>query len=122
VTLLFKIDTPAELGASSSTVNGGSVQNTGLEFELGWKDQIGDFGYSISGNFSSLHNKVLSLADRAGRIVNTDASSTNFKIQTAFEEGYPIWYLRGWDYQGLNSEGGSVHGRRRQAHHHSDRE
>ena len=106
--LLFKIDTPAELGASSSTVNGGSVQNTGLEFELGWKDQIGDFGYSISGNFSSLHNKVLSLADRAGRIVNTDASSTNFKIQTAFEEGYPIWYLRGWDYQGLNSEGVAV--------------
>ena len=103
--LLFKIDTPTELGASSSTVNGGSVQNTGVEFELGWKDQIGDFGYSISGNFSTLNNKVLSLADRAGRIVNTDASSTNFKIQTAFEEGYPIWYLRGWDYQGLNAEG-----------------
>ena len=103
--LIFKIDTPTELGASSSTVNGGRVLNTGLEFELGWKDQIGDFGYSISGNFSSLKNKVLELADRAGRIVNTDASSTNYKIQTAFEEGYPIWYLRGWKYEGLNSEG-----------------
>ncbi len=103
--LIFKIDTPTELGASTSTVNGGKVLNTGWEFELGWKDQIGDFGYSISTNFSTLHNEVLELAARAGRIVNTDASSTNYKIQTAFENGYPIWYLRGWQYEGMDAEG-----------------
>ena len=103
--LIFKIDTPTELGASTSTVNGGRVLNSGWEFELGWKDTIGDFAYAINGNFSTLHNQVLELAARAGRIVNTDASSTNYKIQTAFESGYPIWYLRGWKYEGMDANG-----------------
>jgi len=103
--LIFKIDTPPELGASTSTVNGGRVLNEGWEFELGWKDTIGDFSYSITGNFSTLHNEVLELAARAGRIINTDASSTNYKIQTAFESGYPIWYLRGWQYEGMDANG-----------------
>ena len=103
--LIFDIDTPTELGASKSTVNGGRVLNEGWEFELGWRDQIGDFSYSISGNFSTLHNEVLELANRASRITYTDASSTNYKIQTAFEDGYPIWYLRGYKYEGMNSDG-----------------
>ena len=103
--LIFKIDTPTELGASTSTVNGGKVLNTGWEFELGWKDTIGDFSYGISGNFTTLRNEVLELAARAGRITNADASSTNYKIMTAFENGYPIWYLLGWKYAGMNADG-----------------
>ena len=103
--LIFNIDTPTELGASKSTVNGGRVLNTGWEFELGWRDTIGDFSYSITGNFSTLHNEVLSYADRASRIVNYDASSTNYKIGTAFEKGYPIWYLLGYVYKGMDANG-----------------
>ena len=103
--LIFKIDTPTELGASSSTVNGGKVLNTGWEFELGWRDNIGDFSYSVNANLSTLHNEVLELAARAGRITNADASSTNYKIMTAFENGYPIWYLLGWKYEGMDAEG-----------------
>ena len=97
--------TPTELGASTSTVNGGRVLNSGWEFELGWRDTIGDFSYSITGNFSTLHNEVLSYADRASRIVNYDASSTNYKIGTAFEKGYPIWYLLGYVYKGMDANG-----------------
>ena len=103
--LIFDIDTPTELGAAKSTVNGGRVLNSGWEFELGWRDTIGDFSYSITGNFSSLHNEVLGYADRASRIVNYDASSTNYKIGTAFEKGYPIWYLLGYVYEGMDSNG-----------------
>jgi len=103
--LIFDIDTPTELGASKSTVNGGRVLNEGWEFELGWRDNIGEFNYSITGNFSSLHNEVLGYADRASRIVNYDASSTNYKIGTAFEKGYPIWYLLGYIYKGMDSNG-----------------
>ena len=100
--LLFNISVPSELGATSSTVNGGRVLNTGWEFELGWRDTIGDFTYSINGNLSLLHNEVIELAARDTR---SDASSTNYKIQTAFENGYPIWYLRGYKYAGLNADG-----------------
>ena len=103
--LIFDIDTPTELGASKSTVNGGRVLNTGWEFELGWRDNIGDFSYAINANFTTLHNEVLELAARASRITYQDASSVNYKILTAFEDGYPIWYLRGWKYEGMDSEG-----------------
>ena len=107
--LLFNVSVPVELGAGTTTVNGGTVLNEGLEFELGWRDNVGDFSYSINGNFSTLHNEVLELAARAARIVNSDASSTNYKIQTAFEPGYPIWYLLGYKYAGVGANGEALY-------------
>jgi TonB-dependent starch-binding outer membrane protein SusC len=43
------------------TVNYADVENKGLEFTGGWRDQVGDFNYSINGNISTLNNKVLKL-------------------------------------------------------------
>ncbi|MDO5442633.1 MAG: TonB-dependent receptor [Bacteroidia bacterium] len=106
--LLFSITVPVELGASSTTVNGGTVLNEGLELELGWRDNIGDFSYSISGNFSTLHNEVLELASRAGRQETYGASSTNYKIGNAFEPGYPVWYLLGYKYNGVDAQGNAI--------------
>ena len=106
--LLFSISIPSELGATSSTVNGGRVLNEGVEFELGWRDHVGDFNYSINANFSTLNNKVLELAARAARQTSADASSTNYKIQTAFEPGYPVWYLLGYKFEGLNADGSPI--------------
>jgi TonB-linked SusC/RagA family outer membrane protein len=106
--LLFSISTPPELGASTSTVNGGRVLNRGLEFELGWRDHIGDFNYSINANFSSLYNEVLELAARAARQTSDPASGTNYKVRTAFEPGYPVWYLLGYVYEGMDANGDPI--------------
>jgi hypothetical protein len=108
--LLFSANVVPELGVSSTTVNGGSVLNTGVELELGWKDSVGDFSYSINGNFSFLHNEVLSFPEGSSstRLTSTDASSTNYPIQTAFEPGYPVWYLRGFVYEGVDADGKPV--------------
>jgi len=107
--LLFNITIPPELGAGSSTINGGDVLNRGWEFELGWKDTIGDFSYDVSANFSSLHNEVLSLAQgSADRQTASDASSTNYPLQTAFEAGYPVWYLLGYVYEGMDADGNYI--------------
>ena len=103
--LLFSKPTPPELGVSSVTVNGGQVLNQGIELELSWKDQIGDFSYGISGNMSTLHNEVLELPEGTPRVTASDASSSNYPIQTAFEAGYPVWYLRGYKYLGVGSDG-----------------
>ena len=106
--LLFSISTPPELGASTSTVNGGRVLNRGLEIELGWRDHVGDFNYSINANFSSLYNRVLELASRAARQTSDPASGTNYKIRTAFEPGYPVWYLLGYVYEGMDANGDPI--------------
>ncbi len=103
--LLFSKTLSPELGVSSSTVNGGDVLNRGLEFEFSWKDAIGDFHYSIGGNFSTLHNEVLSLPEGTARIERKDASSTNYQTITVFEAGHPIWYIMGYQYLGENTDG-----------------
>lgn len=42
-------------------VNAGSLENRGVEFEIGWNDRVGDFSYSASMNVSHLKNKVVDL-------------------------------------------------------------
>ena len=51
--LLTSTTAPANTGAETVYVNAGLVNNHGTEFELGWKDTIGDFNYGISGNLST---------------------------------------------------------------------
>ena len=104
--LIVSVKPLAEIGISSSVpVNSGSVNNTGLEFELGWQDNIGDFGYSINGNFSTLKNKVTFLEPLAGESVKSGSHFANYKLYTWFEEGYPLWYLNGFKYAGIGEDG-----------------
>ena len=105
--LLISISPLPEIGVSSTTVNAGKVLNTGLEFEAGWKDNIGDFFYSISGNLSTLHNEVLEVHALKSKITNDPVSGLNEKVSTAFEPGYPIWYFYGFEYAGVDRETGA---------------
>jgi len=100
--LLFSVSVPPELGVSSTMANGGNVLNRGWEFELGWRDTIGDFSYSINGNFSTLYNRVVSLPEGANPDFRKPADSTNYQIRTGFEPGHPVWYLNGFIYDGLS--------------------
>ncbi|MBR0533777.1 MAG: TonB-dependent receptor [Bacteroidales bacterium] len=104
--LLISITPLPEIGVSSTTVNAGKVLNTGLEFELGWKDQIGDFSYGISANLSTLHNEVLEVHALKSRITNDVVSGLNEKLSSAFEPGYPIWYFYGYEYAGVDQATG----------------
>jgi len=102
--LLVNITPSAAIGVSSTTINAGSVLNSGVELELSWKDQIGDFSYSVSGNFSSLHNEVTYLDPTISRISGTGPQGSN--LRTYFEQGYPIWYMRGYKAIGIDKATG----------------
>ncbi|NDV80888.1 TonB-dependent receptor [Bacteroides sp. 51] len=43
------------------TLNAGSIENQGFEFTLTYRDQIGNWDYSVSGNLTTVKNKVLDL-------------------------------------------------------------
>ena len=106
--LLISLSPLPEIGVSSTTVNAGKVLNTGWEFDLGWKDHIGDFYYSINANLSTLENKVLEVHSLVDRI-NTDVvSGLNELLVTSFEAGYPIWYFRGYEYAGVDQATGAA--------------
>jgi TonB-linked SusC/RagA family outer membrane protein len=107
--LLVKINPIPEIGVKEAYTNAGNVLNSGFEFELGWKDRIGDFQYSVKGNLATVHNKVLALHNTIDRIEGTvgGIQGLNNKIRTAFEVGQPIWYFRGYKYAGVNQETGA---------------
>ena len=89
--LLTRTTAPGNTGAENVYVNAGLVNNHGTEFELGWKDTIGDFSYGISGNLSTVHNKVIEGTSK-DRVPGQKIWSS-YDV-TYFEEGYPLWYLR----------------------------
>jgi len=101
--LLVSVAPPRITGASSVYKNLGLIRNRGLEFELGWKQQIGDFSYSINGNLSTLYNMVEDLGG-LGRQGGAQIHSSSL-IATYFEEGYPLWYMRGYIYEGMEADG-----------------
>ena len=106
--LLINIKPRPEQGVKNTYQNAGNVLNTGLEFDLGWKDSIGDFRYSINGNLSTLHNKVTDLHFTVDRLEVDPVSGLNEQNRSAFEVGYPLWYFMGYDYLGVNPENGKA--------------
>ena len=108
--LLIKIAPLPEIGVSSSYANSGKVNNYGFDFELGWRDKVGDLRYSVTANFGTLHNEVKEVATVADRI-SPDAPALNGfnnRLSPLFEKGYPIWYMYGWKYAGVEKETGKA--------------
>ena len=104
--LLISIKPRPEQGVKSAYQNAGDILNTGLEFELGWKDSIGDFRYSINANLSTLHNEVTYLNAGMPRLETDPVSGLNEEEKATFEVGYPLWYFMGYKYLGVNPENG----------------
>lgn len=94
-----------EVGNTSSPINGGNVLNTGIELELSWRENIGDFSYSVDANIATLNNEVTYITEAvAGRILGASMHST--PGVTAFEAGYPVWYFRGYKVLDIDNETG----------------
>lgn len=106
--LLVGVRPVFEVGVSGSQIaNAGAIRNSGLEFELSWRDQIGDFSYAVSGNLSTLKNVVTYLDPSIDRISGRTPQGT--KLTTTFEEGYPIWYMLGFVAEGIDENGSVIY-------------
>ena len=92
-------DLLAEVPGISGTVPGignlGSIENKGIELAINWRDQIGDWGYSISANLTTISNKVKSLVQEGYSIIAGD------KNQSYTMAGYPIGYFYGYKVDGV---------------------
>lgn len=98
--LLVSGTTPSLIiGGSTSPMNAGNVSNKGWEFELGWRDRIGSFNYGVRTNLATLKNKVTYIDPSITRL-----SGVNFHTSTItyFEEGYPVYYFRGYKFKGVD--------------------
>ena len=93
------------VGNTASPVNAGNIQNTGLEFELGWQDNIGDFSYGVRGNLSTLKNKVTHIHETLSAIDGTGFHT--YGAITRFEVGKPAWYFYGYEFTGIDEATGN---------------
>ena len=92
------------IGGSTSPINAGNVENKGFELELGWRDHIGDFNYGIRGNFSTLSNEVTYIDPSITRV---SGSTFHTYTVTYFEQGYPVYYFRGYKFAGVDPATGN---------------
>lgn len=89
-------------GAGAPFINGGDIENKGVELVLNWKDKIGDFKYGIT--LTGTHNK-----NTVTRISNTDGSilgpshvlSQGTSYISRVQEGQPIGYFYGFKADGI---------------------
>ena len=103
--LLVSGTTPSlEIGGTTSPMNAGNVSNKGFEFELGWRDNIGDFSYGIRGNLATLKNEVTYIDPSITRLAG---STFHTYTITYFEQGYPVYYFRGYQFTGIDPETGN---------------
>lgn len=93
------------VGNTTSPMNAGNVKNSGFEFEISWRDHIKDFNYSIKANVATLRNKVTYLHETLERIEST--KSAGIGVMNYFEEGHPIWYMRGYQCTGIDPQTGN---------------
>lgn len=56
--MLLALEIPHFIGYDNPEVNAGNMYTTGYDIEVGWRDKVGDFTYSISANLSDFTSKM----------------------------------------------------------------
>ena len=97
--LLLQVPVSPTTGFSSQLKNAGTVQNTGVEFAINWRDQIGkDFEYNVSYNIAYNKNKVTEVnSSQKYNNGGNDLLAQGTGAMARFEEGEPIGYF--WGYK-----------------------
>ncbi|MBC7845258.1 MAG: TonB-dependent receptor [Flavobacterium sp.] len=89
-------------GAGAPYINGGDVENSGIEYSVNWNDKAGDFKYGIT--LSGAHNK-----NKVTRIANTDGViqgpgnvlSQGTAPVSRVQVGQPIGFFYGFQTAGI---------------------
>jgi len=92
--LLYNVPVPASAGVANTsvTMNAASLENSGFEFSLTYRNRDHALKHEITANLSTLKNKVTSLG------FGTEKYITGAYIT---EVGQEVGRFYGWDYQGL---------------------
>lgn len=86
-----------QVGSETSYKNVGSMRNKGIEITATWRGKISqDFGYTVSGNFSTIKNSV---TDLAGQAFISTATTAEFPQRLVV--GQPVNVFYGWDITGV---------------------
>ena len=90
-------------GTNPAAINGGDVENTGIELALSWNDKIGkDFSYNVGVNLATNKNEVTRIAND-NHYINGPSGVLSQGTEYIYraQEGKPIGYFYGMSYSGI---------------------
>jgi len=89
-------------GTNAPYINGGDVDNTGIEIALNWKDKIGKVDYGVNFNLAHNVNEVTRIANGEG-IIHGDANVLSQGTTEFYraQVGFPIGYFWGYKTAGV---------------------
>ena len=100
---LVRPDIPEYAGVAAPYVNGGDVENKGVEFSVGYRTKIGnDWNLSVNGNISYNKNEVTRINNEAGIIYGeTNLLFQGLDEMNRVQVGQPIGYFYGLKTNGI---------------------
>lgn len=99
--MLMEVQTPSYTGQSAPLGNVGKMENWGLEFEAGWRNNIGDFTYNISANASLMKNKLIKIGTASGEMDIETAGASGVGTFIKAKDGYVWPFFYGYKTNGL---------------------
>lgn len=98
--MLYPDSKPATWGfLALPSINVGSMENKGIDFSIGYRNNYGNFDYNIQVNLSHYDNKILSLNENSNEILFGDDIRNS--IFTASKSGFPISSFYGYHVEGI---------------------
>ena len=97
--MIISMPIPSYVGSAAPLGNVGDMENTGVEFEMGYKFRVSDFNFMMKANASYLHNKLVNLGNSAGSL-ELDAMQNTGTITRA-QNGLPFPYFYGYKTNGI---------------------
>ena len=97
--MLKDMNIPSYVGESKPIGNVGDMENSGVEFELGYKFNIKDAKFQIKANASYLKNELIRLGNAAG--FDTYDNVSNLGNISRAEAGEPFTYFWGYKTDGI---------------------
>ncbi len=92
----------AIFGTDAPFINGGDIENQGVELGLNWNETRGDFTYGINLNGAYNRNRVTRIAN-AEKLINGNANVLSQGTTPMYraQEGYPVGYFWGFKTDGI---------------------
>ncbi len=92
----------AIFGTDAPFINGGDIENRGVELGVNWNEKVGDFTYGVNLNGAYNRNRVMRIANAEGIIngspnVLSQGTTEMYRAQV----GYPIGYFYGYKTDGI---------------------
>ncbi len=93
---------PASVGTGAPYINGGDIQNKGLELSVNYRHTFGQVTLGLGGNLSFIKNTVLQVPTADGIIHGaTNLLSSNTEEFYRVQSGHPLAYFWGYKVAGI---------------------